>query len=231
MKTVLITGANRGIGLEHTRRFAAKGVRVFAAVRAPGDAKELQTLAAGKNVRVEILAYDATDSGAPARLKTALGNAPLDLLFANAGAIGDKSQNLGSIDMEGVSKLIQVNALAPLKLVEALVDNVAASGRKIIAFQSSRMGSIGDNGSGGYYPYRISKCVVNMIAKNLAIDLKPRGVIAVALHPGWVRTRMGGESATVSVDESVTGQQYVLANLKLGDSGRFFNYDGSELPW
>jgi NAD(P)-dependent dehydrogenase (short-subunit alcohol dehydrogenase family) len=180
---------------------------------------------------VEILAYDASDAGAPGRLKAALGNAPLDLLFANAGAIGDKTSTLGSIDAEGVLKLINVNALAPLKLVEALTDNVAASERKIIAFQSSRMGSIGDNGSGGHYPYRISKCVVNMIARNVAVDLKHRGVIVVALHPGWVRTRMGGEAAPVSVDESVTGQQRLLAKIKLDDSGRFFNYDGTEIPW
>jgi NAD(P)-dependent dehydrogenase (short-subunit alcohol dehydrogenase family) len=231
MKTVLITGASRGIGLEHARRFAAKGAHVFAAVRTPTEAKELQALAAGDNVRVEILAYDAADAGAPGRLKAALGDAPLDLLFANAGESGDKTHPLGSIDAEGVLKLVNVNALAPLKLVEALTDNVGASDRKIIAFQSSRLGSIGENGSGGYYPYRISKCVVNMIAKNIAVDLKPRGVIAVALHPGWVRTRMGGEAAPVSVDESVTGQQRLLDNLSLGDSGKFYNYDGAEIAW
>ncbi len=231
MKTVLITGASRGLGLEHVRRFAATGAHVLAAVRTPADAKELQTLAADKNVRVEILAYDARDASAPGKLKTALGNTPLDLLFANAGEMGDKITSLGSIDIEGVLRLVTVNALAPLKLVEALTDNVAASEHKIIAFQSSRLGSIGENSSGGYYPYRISKCVANMIARNIAIDLKPRGVIAVALHPGWVRTRMGGESAPVSVDESVSGQQRLFANLKAADSGKFFNYDGAEIPW
>src|ERR1035441_3275069 len=102
MKTVLITGASRGIGLEHARRFAAKGAHVFAAVRTPTEAKELQALAASKNVRVEILAYDATDAGAPGRLKTALGNAPLDLLFANAGEIGDKTTPSASIEPSGV---------------------------------------------------------------------------------------------------------------------------------
>ena len=231
MKTVLITGASRGIGLEHVRRFAANGARVFAAVRTPAEAKELQTLAADNKVRVEVLAYDAADAAAPGRIKTALGNTPLDLLFANAGAFGDRTSAIGSIDVADVLQLININALAPLKLVEALVENVAASGRKIIALQSSRLGSIGENSSGGYYPYRISKCVVNMIARNIAVDLNPRGVIAVALHPGWVRTRMGGEGAPISVDESVSGQQRVLANLKPGDSGRFFNYDGTEIPW
>src|ERR1017187_5162815 len=132
MKTVLITGASRGIGLEHARRFAAKGAHVFAAVRTPTEAKELQALAASKNVRVEILAYDATDAGAPGRLKTALGNAPLDLLFANAGEIGDKTTPLGSIDAEGVLKLMNGTPRAPLKLLEDLADYITPPVREII---------------------------------------------------------------------------------------------------
>jgi NAD(P)-dependent dehydrogenase (short-subunit alcohol dehydrogenase family) len=231
MKTVLITGANRGIGLEHVRRFAARGVRVFATARTPAEAGELQALAAGSDGRVEVLAYEANDFEAPSRLKAALGATALDLLFANAGAIGDKSKSFGSVDAEDVLQLIRVNALAPLKLAEALADNVAASQRKLIAFQSSRMGSIGENGSGGYYAYRLAKGALNMIARNVSIDLRSRGVIAVALHPGWVRTRMGGESAPVSVDECVAGQQRLFDSLTLAESGRFFSYDGSELPW
>ncbi len=231
MKTVLITGANRGIGLEHARRFAAHGAQVFATARAPDEATELRALAAKKNMRIEILAYAAGDAEAPARLRGALGNCPLDLLFANAGASGDKTRSFGSIRVEDALQLIHVNALAPLKLAEALADNVAGSQRRLIAFQSSRLGSIGDNSSGGYYPYRLAKCALNMVAKNVSIDLAPRGVIVVALHPGWVRTRMGGAGAPVTVDECVTGQQRLLENLAPRDSGRFFNYDGSELPW
>lgn len=231
MKTVLITGANRGIGLEHARRFAARGARVFATARAPADAAELQALAADRELHVEVLGYEAGDAEAPARLKAALGGTPLDLLFANAGAIGDKGKSFGSIDVDDVLQLICINALAPLKLAEALADNVAASQRKLIAFQSSRMGSIGDNDAGGYYAYRLSKGALNMVAKNVSIDLKPRGVTVVALHPGWVRTRMGGENAPVSVDESVAGQQRLFDSLTPAHSGRFFNYEGSELPW
>jgi len=231
MKTVLITGANRGIGLEHARRFAAHGAQVFATARSPHEAKELRTLAARKDMRIEILAYEASDAEAPAQLKAALGNTALDLLFANAGASGDKTRSFGAISVEEALRLIHVNALAPLKLAEALADNVARSQRKVMAFQSSRLGSIGENSSGGYYPYRLAKCALNMVTKNVSIDLKPRGVIAVALHPGWVRTRMGGDSAPVSVDECVSGQQRLLEDLAPGDSGRFFNYDGSELPW
>lgn len=231
MKTVLITGANRGIGLEHTRRFAARGAQVFATARSPAEAKELQALAASEEGRIKILAYDASDPEAPARLKAALGDTPLDLLFANAGAMGGKDQSFGSVDVEGVLQLIRTNALAPLKLAEALADNVARSQRKLVAFQSSLMGSVGDNGSGGYYAYRLSKGALNMVAKGVSNDLRPRGVIAVALHPGWVKTRMGGESAPVSAQECVAGQQRLLDSLTPADSGRFFNYDGKELPW
>jgi NAD(P)-dependent dehydrogenase (short-subunit alcohol dehydrogenase family) len=231
MKTVLITGANRGIGLEHTRRFAANGAQVFATARSPENARELRALAAEKGMRIEILAYEASDAEACARLKAALANEPLDLVFANAGAPGDKTRSFGSIHVEDTLKLLHVNALAPLKLVEALADNVARSQRKLVAFQSSRMGSVAENSSGGSYPYRISKCALNMVTRNVAIDLKPRGVTVVALHPGWVRTRMGGDSAPVSVDESVTGQQQLLENLTLADTGRFLNYDGSDIPW
>ena len=231
MKTVLITGANRGIGLEHVRRFAERGAHVFATARSPADAKELKALIAEQEGRIEILAYDASDSGAPARLKAALGDTPLDLLFANAGASGGNSQSFGSVDVDNVLQLIRINALAPLKLVEALAGNVACSQRKLIAFQSSLMGSVGDNSSGGYYAYRLAKGALNMVARGVSNELRPRGVIAVARHPGWVRTRMGGESAPVSVDECVAGQQRLLDSLTPGESGRFFNYDGKQLPW
>ncbi len=231
MKTVLITGANRGIGLEHARCFAARGTHVYATARSPADAKELRALVADQEGRIEVLAYEAGDPEAPARLRAALGDTPLDLLFANAGAGGGKSQSFGSVDVDDVLQLIRINALAPLKLVEALADNVARSQRKLIAFQSSLMGSVGDNSSGGHYAYRLSKTALNMIAKGVANELRPRGVIAVALHPGWVRTRMGGISAPVFVDECVAGQQRLLDSLTLADSGRFFSYDGKELPW
>ena len=231
MKTVLITGANRGIGLEHVRRYAERGAHVYAAARSPAGSEELKALVAGQAGRIEILVYEASDPAAPARLKAALGDTALDLLFANAGADGGKSQSFGSVDVDKVLQLIRINALAPLKLAEALADNVARSQRKLIAFQSSLMGSVGDNSSGGHYAYRLSKTVLNMIAKGVANDLRPRGVTVVALHPGWVRTRMGGISAPVFVEECAAGQQRLLDALTRAESGRFFNYDGKELPW
>jgi NAD(P)-dependent dehydrogenase (short-subunit alcohol dehydrogenase family) len=230
MRTVLITGANRGIGLEHARAYAERGARVFATARKPEEADDLAALAK-RNRQVEVLTYDAADDEAPAALKDRIGAEPLDLMFANAGAMGTRRQSFGDIDTEAVLNLIQVNALAPLKLAEALADNVAKSDRKVMAFQTSLMGSIDDNGSGGAYAYRLSKVALNMVGKSVANDLRGRGVIAVLLHPGWVRTRMGGPSGKISVEECVEGQQRILDALTPAHSGRFFNYDGRELPW
>ena len=231
MKTVLITGANRGIGLGHARRFAERGVAVFATARRIDADDELHRLAHAHPGRFTVLHYDAADPDAPALLKAALGDTPVDLLLANAGATGESGQALGNIHVDGVLDLIRTNALAPLKLVEALVYNITLSERKLVALQSSRMGSIGGNTTGGSYEYRLSKVAVNMIARNLANDLAPRGVTVVALHPGWVRTRMGGQGANIDVETSVAGQQQLLDTAGPAHNGRFFNYDGTELPW
>lgn len=231
MKTVLVTGANRGIGLGHARQFAQRGIEVFATARSPEDADELKNLSHAYPGRFTVLHYDANVLDAPAGLKAALGDTPIDLVLANAGASGESGQALGNIHVQGVLDLIRINALAPLKLVEALIYNITLSDRKLIAFQSSQMGSIGNNHSGGSYEYRLSKTALNMIARNVANDLKPRGVVTVALHPGWVRTQMGGPGAPVSVEESVAGQQKLFDVLASEHNGRFFNYDGTELPW
>ncbi|HWA01381.1 MAG TPA: SDR family oxidoreductase [Caulobacterales bacterium] len=230
MKSVLITGANRGIGLEHARRYASRGVSVFAAVRAPEEAEELQGFARGQDGRVTILKYDAAAPDAADRLKRDVGGAAIDLLFANAG-VGGRYRGLDQVDADEIVATFRVNALAPLLLAQALADNVVASARKLMAFQSSLMGSIEDNGSGGAYAYRISKVSLNMIARTISRDLARDGVIAVALHPGWVRTRMGGAGAKLSVEASVEGQQNLLDKLTPAQSGGFFNYDGRELPW
>ena len=231
MKTVLITGANRGIGLEHTRAFVARGIRVFAAARSPDDADELNALAATHSGKITVLGYDAAHPESPALVKVAVGDMPIDLLLANAGVGSGERESFGSVDVEDVIQLIRINSIAPLKLAEALAENVARSERKLMAFQSSQLGSIGNNTSGGRYGYRISKAALNMVAKGIASDLGSRGVIAVALHPGWVKTRMGGAGAPVSVEQCVAGQQRLFDKLTMADSGHFFNYDGMELPW
>lgn len=229
MTTVLITGANRGIGLEHARRFAAAGDTVFAACRAPGA--DLEALAKAHPDRVQTLAYDASNVNAGNALKAAVGDRPIDILLINAGVYGGDLQRLGAIDPHAFMDTMKINTLAPLLVVDALADNVAASQRRLIGLQSSRMGSVEDNGSGGYHAYRASKAALNMLAKGLSVDLAPRGVTVVALHPGWVRTRMGGPSAPVGVEECVEGQQTLLAGLTTSQSGHFFDYTGKTIPW
>jgi NAD(P)-dependent dehydrogenase (short-subunit alcohol dehydrogenase family) len=230
MKNVLITGANRGIGLEHTRAFVARGIHVNAAVRSLNDAGDLQALAKANPGLITLLTYDAANPDSAAQLKAAVGDVPIDLLLANAGAMGGSKQSFGAVDAEDVVQLVRINAVAPLKLAEALADNVAKSDRRVIAFQSSLMGSIGDS-SGGHYAYRMSKAALNMVAKGVSNDLNSRGVIVVTMHPGWVRTRMGGTGAPLTVAQSVAGQQQLLDGLTMNDTGHFFNYDGKELPW
>ena len=230
MKKILITGANRGLGFAHTRKFVEDGVFVYATARVPQEAHELNDFARANPELVKVLAYDAEQADAPSKLKAELNDVALDLVFFNAG-VNAARLSFGELDSDAALQLFKINALAPLKLAEALVANVARSERKIYAFQSSLMGSINDNGSSGSYAYRMSKCALNMVVKNISIDLSAQGVIAVALHPGWVKTRMGGAQAPLSLSESVQGQQQLLRALTPAQNGGFFNYDGKALPW
>lgn len=240
MKTILITGASRGIGLEHVRRFAQQGCRVLAALRQPAEATELQALQAQYPGLIALHAYDAAQPDAADKLRASVGDVPIDILFANAGVLGKHPQSLGAVDADDALEVFRVNTIAPLKLVEAFVENVAASGQKLIALQSSQLGSKGNNARGGLYAYRMSKAALNMVAKNLSVDLGPRGITVLCLHPGWVQTRMGDEvapgmNAPVTVEASVDGQQRILAAATPAQisqfSGKFLSFDGSELPW
>lgn len=230
MKQVLITGANRGLGLAHVRHFASRGINVIAAVRHPEQAKDLEALHSKMPDKIKIIAYDATNLQASATLKQAVGETPIDLLFANAGAFGAEEE-FGHIDIHQFLNQIQINALAPLQLAEAFVQNVAQSNRKLMVFQSSIMGSVSLNETGGAYAYRASKATLNMIVKNLSIELQPRQITVVALHPGWVNTRMGGLDAPVDVIDSVEKQQAIFRQLTIEKSGSFINYDGLNLDW
>lgn len=228
MTTVLITGANRGIGLEHVRQFAEKGYRVLACCRDPEGADDLQTLAENSSGRIAIHRFDQSKPEDAARLAAEIDE-PIDILFNNAGinAGGRTFDNAA----QGMAETFDVNVTGVLRLTEALVGHVARSDRKIIANQSSKMGSIEDNGSGGVYAYRASKAALNMVSKSLAHDLKDKGITVVALHPGWVQTDMGGPNALITPEESVEGEQKILEELTPDQSGGFFNYDGAPLPW
>jgi NAD(P)-dependent dehydrogenase (short-subunit alcohol dehydrogenase family) len=230
--TILITGANRGIGLELTRQYAQEGWRVLACSRHP-EAEELNRAAAAAENRIEIYRLDVTDLRQIRVLAAEIGDVPIDILFNNAGMGGGREQHFGCVYERGHGWLetFKVNTMAPLFMAEAFVDHVAGSRRRIIATMGSIMGSIADNHSGGYYIYRSSKAAVHMVMRSMAADLQPRGIIAVVLHPGWVQTAMGGSGANLSPRDSVIGLRKVLDGLTPRDSGRFFNYDGQELPW
>lgn len=227
----LITGANRGIGLEHARQLLERGWHVTAAVRNPDAATELKALPQGEG-KLDVVAYDAADLEAPKRLAAEV-EGTVDLLFANAGMMADDTKSFGSAACEAMVTEFRVNALAPLALVEAFADKVAASDMKVVALQSSRVGSISDNGSGGYYGYRSTKAALNAIGKSLSHDLADRGIVVLILHPGWVRTDMGGPNGQLTVHECVEGQLDLIARAygNPAMSGRFFHVSGQDLPW
>lgn len=227
MPTVVITGAGRGIGLEFARQYAAEGWRVHAAARDPTAAKQL----AAVDGQVDVHRLDVLDRKQVDGLAAALEDEAVDLLINNAGAGGRMHAELGEIDYAAWEEVLRVNTLAPLRVAEAFIDHVARSERKIMAFMSSRAGSITNNIQGGRYIYRSSKAALNMVVRSLAIDLMPKGIICVALHPGWVRTDMGGPEAPLDAKTSVDHLRRLIERLEHHYSGHFLNYDGADLTW
>ena len=222
MPTILITGANRGLGLEFVRQYAADGWRVLATVRDPMKGKPASDAGA------EIYVCDVGDPRQIARLGEALRGIEIDIVLCNAGIYG-QNQEFGAVDGDGFLEVMRVNALAPLKLAEAVVPRLV--GRKVFAAVSSKMGSIAENSSGGTYAYRASKAALDMVIKTLAVDLASQGVIVVALSPGWVRTDMGGPQAPLDAPTAIAGMRRVLDSVGPADSGTFRHYDGSRVDW
>ena len=229
-RTILITGANRGIGLELTGQFAGDGWQVLACCRNPADARELQALTE-RDLPVEVHALDVTNYGQMASLADQLGSRPIDILLSNAGIYGSKGAGFGEIEAQEWRNVLEVNTIAPLMLAQEFVEQVAASQQKLVAVISSKVGSIADNSSGGGYMYRSSKTAVNQVVKSLSIDLADRGISVISLHPGWVQTDMGGPNAEISTHVSVSGLKKILQSAGLAQSGQFIDYDGSSIPW
>ena len=209
MPTALITGAGRGLGKELARQYEADGWRVIGTTRRDFDVTQPQ----------EVRAFAEKLKGIP-----------IDLLFCNAGISGKRGTSIGSFDYASWEEVLRVNVLGAAAVAEAFVDSVAASERKVIAFMSSRLGSIAET-SGHTLPYSSSKAALNMVARAFSILLAPRGIIVLALHPGWVRTDMGGAGAPLEPGESVRGLRKVIAGSKKEDSGKFLAHDGAGLPW
>ena len=222
--TVLITGANRGLGLEFARQYSDAGWHVIGTARKPGEAGELEAL------DVEIVQLDVADPASVDRMAAALEGRPIDLLINNAG-IFPRVGKLEEIDFDDYQRTLVVNTIGPVRVTRALLPNLRQGKLKTIAGLSSNLGSIAENERGNFYGYRESKAALNMFTKTLAAELGPEGFICIVLTPGWVQTDMGGPDATLVPAESIAGMKAVLDKLTPADNGTFWSWDGSQMPW
>ncbi len=221
MGTVLITGANRGIGLEMAKQYADNGWNVIGTAREPEKAEELNAIGNAKTMQL-----DAADDDSVANFMNQLGDQPVDLYINNAGIFGPQE-----FDRDGWLELFNVNVVAPVKLANALKDNVAKSNDKKMVVISSQVGSIAENDSGEMMYYRSSKAAVNQAWKSLSNQWKDEGLTLTMMHPGWVQTDMGGPHADLTPQESVSGMREVIDNLDHAQTGMFHDYSGREIPW
>jgi len=219
-QTIVITGANRGIGLALAQQWKARGDRVLAVCR--------QASAALVDSGVEIIdGVDVSTADGVSNLSSGLGDTSVDLLYNNAGIM--LSETVDEMNFEQILRQFEVNTLGPLRVTMALLDNLHQGSK--VGLMTSRMGSIADNTSGKKYGYRISKAGLNAAGKSLALDLHDRGIAVAILHPGWVQTDMTGHSGNLTVDEAATNLIARMDELNLENSGTFWHSDGSVLPW
>lgn len=223
-KTIVITGANRGIGLEFAKQFAQKGYQVIGTARNPERATELKSL----GVKVEKL--DVTNQQSIDQFAQRLNGIPIDILINNAGVLLGRNDKLKDLDFKEVETTFLVNSVGPLRVTQALLPNLMKGKEKKIVNISSQLGSIKNN-SGGMYAYRASKAALNQINRTLAIELGPEGFICLAIHPGWVQTDMGGMRATYTPERSVNGMIKVITQTDRSSNGKFYDHNANALPW
>lgn len=225
MKNILITGANRGIGLKFAEILSANN-NIYATARDITNADDLK-----KFDNTELLELDLLDKDSIKSFCSELKDIPLDMIINNAGIFQDEQMEETILDPELWLDEIMINAIGPVVLSQKLKENIMSGNDKKIIFISSQMGSIDDNYSGGYYFYRTSKSALNSAAKSLSIDWKADGISVLMLHPGWVRTDMGGSNAKLDIDTSVSKMLDVINSLDMGKTGAFLNYEGKKLEW
>ena len=230
MKTLLITGSNRGIGLEFARRYSQAGWNVIACCRTPEQAKELQKTAID-NPGLSIVKLDVRKEGEIEEVTRGLGNIALDLVICNAGIYGPRDPELEELTFDTWMEILAVNAVAPLVLAKHVKPLLLRAEQPRFVVISSKMGSISDNTSGGCYPYRSSKAALNAACFSLALDWKKHGIAIGILNPGWVLTDMGGPNALISVETSVSNMIGNIERLNLSNSGEFLHYNGDTIPW
>ena len=225
MKNILITGANRGIGLKFAEILSANN-NIYATARDITNADDLK-----KFDNTELLELDLLNKDSIKSFCSELKDIPLDMIINNAGIFQDEQMEETILDPELWLDEIMINAIGPVVLSQKLKENIMSGNDKKIIFISSQMGSIDDNYSGGYYFYRTSKSALNSAAKSLSIDWKADGISVLMLHPGWVRTDMGGSNAKLDIDTSVKKMLDVINSLDMGKTGAFLNYEGKKLEW
>jgi len=231
MQSILITGSNRGLGLEWSRQYALAGWRVFATCRYPEQADELKHLA-GAHESLTIHRLDVTRADHIQTLVDDLQDRPIDILLNNAGVYDEKYLSPDSpLDYSAWVHTFQVNTMAALRTTRAFVKNLRRGEKRLVVAISSHMGSIAEIDSPGSYFYRSSKAALNAVMKGLSLELRPLSIGVLILHPGWVKTRMGGPDAPLLAEDSVRGMRSLVEGFTLADSGRFFRYNGTEIPW
>ena len=229
MTNVLITGANRGLGLGFVKNFLAKNVRVICTTRNISGSKALLECKKKYSKSLEILELDLLEENSENTLSDLLSDRPIDIFINNAG-VGNSNQRFGVVSSKPWLEVLKVNLIAPLTVAQSIIENIKKGSDKKIYFLSSQLGSIEDNTSGGMYIYRSSKTALNQVVKSLSVDLKSMGITVISLHPGWVKTDMGGPNALVSIDESIKGMMKVIDTTDIRNTGTFLNYNGKGLP-
>lgn len=224
-QTIVVTGTNRGLGLELCRQLIAAGAEVIATVRDPEASSELRALGPAR-----IGTLDVADPAGVRALAAALDGTAIDLLINNAG-MGGAGTGIADLDFDEVARFLEVNSIGPLRVTQALLPHLKSGRRRTVVHITSRLGSIGDNAQGGYYGYRASKTTLNSMNRTLARELAGQGFTCVVLHPGWVRTAMGGEAAPLTPEESARGLIGVVNRLTTEHNGNFYDYTGAPLPW
>ncbi|MGB1666521.1 MAG: SDR family oxidoreductase [Pseudohongiellaceae bacterium] len=230
MATVLITGTNRGLGLEFVKHFLKQGDQVIATCRDSSQAPELLALDE-TNTSLSLMDLDVSDEQSMASFASALGDTAIDIFINNAGVYGPRDANFGKVRSADWESVLKVNAISPLLLTQQIISNLRSGHARKLVYVTSKMGSIDDNRGGGSYIYRSSKTALNSVVRSLSVDLREEGFSVALLHPGWVRTDMGGPNGLIDVATSVSGMMSVIEGLSPTGSGQFFNYDGSIIPW
>jgi NAD(P)-dependent dehydrogenase (short-subunit alcohol dehydrogenase family) len=225
----VISGARKGIGFELTRQLLTQGHRVYVGVRKPTEATKLKELAASAGGRLKVLELDVTSDASAVAFARAIDSDHIDVLINNAGVYLDSEADAKTVSSEQVLRSIDTNSIGPIRVTQACLGKLSLARAPRVVNISSLMGSIGDNRGGSSAAYRMSKTALNMYTRTLAIDA-PK-LIVLSLHPGWVKTDMGGPEAPLEVEASARGILNVIHKSTAANSGQFYNYDGRELPW